>query len=129
MERLGEALETGPDNVAALEAVRGLIERIILYPLPERGFEIEVVGDIAAMICLGQAGQTGVAPTQNGGQTLLGSPAVSNVFVGSFGKSGCGDRNQLKPNCAAVGWCPLGKFEENIARANAMLCQINSGIA
>ena len=83
MERLGEALEVGPDNIAALEAVRGLIERIILYPLPERGFEIEVLGDIAAMIRLGQAGQTCQSGMQNGGQTLLGSPAVSDLFSGS----------------------------------------------
>jgi site-specific DNA recombinase len=81
IERLGEALETGPDNIAALEAVRGLIERIILYPVPERGFEIEVLGDIAAMIRLGQAGQAGQTGTRNGGQTLKGSPAVSDLFV------------------------------------------------
>ncbi len=83
MDRLGEALEAGRDNIAALEAVRGLTERIILYPLPERGFEIEVLGDIAAMIRLGQAGQLGHSGTQSGGQTLLGSPAVSDLFVGS----------------------------------------------
>ena len=83
MERLGEALEAGPDNIAALEAVRGLIERIIIYPLPEHCFEIEILGDIAAMIRLGQAGQSGVAPTQNGGQIHVGSPAVSNLFSSS----------------------------------------------
>ena len=86
MERLGEALAVGPDNIAALEAVRGLIERIILYPLPERGFEIEVLGDIAAMIRLGQAGQTGQSAqpgTQDGAAILYGSGAVSDLFVGS----------------------------------------------
>ena len=45
----------GPDSSAALETLRSLIERVVLHPAPEgqRGFEIELVGEIAAMIALG----------------------------------------------------------------------------
>jgi site-specific DNA recombinase len=39
-----------------LERTRQLIERIILTPVPDaRGFEIELIGEIAAMVRLGQA--------------------------------------------------------------------------
>lgn len=47
----------GPDGTAALEIVRSLIERVVLHPLTDgdRGFEIELVGEVAAMVAL--AGQ------------------------------------------------------------------------
>jgi hypothetical protein len=36
----------------ALEILRGLIERVVLHPV-DNGFEIELVGEIAAMVALG----------------------------------------------------------------------------
>jgi hypothetical protein len=51
----------------------------MLFPLPGRGFESDVLGDIA-MIRLGQAG---VAPSQNGAAILCGSSTVSGQFVWS----------------------------------------------
>jgi hypothetical protein len=49
----------GPDSAEALDVVRGLIERVVLHPGEDgqRGFEIELVGDIAAMVGLGSADQ------------------------------------------------------------------------
>ena len=52
--RLHEALQSAPDAQGALDAVRRLIERIILTPVPDaRGCEIELIGEIAAMVRLG----------------------------------------------------------------------------
>jgi site-specific DNA recombinase len=47
----------GADSAGALEDVRGLIERVVLHPGEDgqRGFEIELVGEIAAMVGLGKA--------------------------------------------------------------------------
>jgi site-specific DNA recombinase len=54
VERLGEALKAGADTQAALDAARSLIERVVLTPLKGgKGFEIELVGEIAAMVALG----------------------------------------------------------------------------
>jgi hypothetical protein len=48
---LQDALKAGPDGQAALEAVRALIDRIVPTPTAVgRGFEIELVGEIASMI-------------------------------------------------------------------------------
>ncbi len=54
VESLQTALD-GPDASAALETLRSLIERVVLHPAPDghRGFEIELVGEIAAMVALG----------------------------------------------------------------------------
>jgi hypothetical protein len=52
---LAEALRCD-NNREALEAARGLIERVTLHPRPEGGFEIELVGAIAAMVRLGLDG-------------------------------------------------------------------------
>jgi hypothetical protein len=52
--RLHEALQSGPGAPDALEKLRQIIERIILTPAPDaRGFEIELIGEIAAMVRLG----------------------------------------------------------------------------
>ena len=55
VESLGAALQ-GPDATEALEVVRSLIERVVLHPVPggQRGFEIELVGEIGAMVKLGR---------------------------------------------------------------------------
>ena len=53
VERLHEALRATPDAREALDAARGLIERIIISSTAAgKGFEIELVGEIAAMIGL-----------------------------------------------------------------------------
>jgi site-specific DNA recombinase len=60
--RLHEALQSGPDAPEALERLRQIIERIVLTPVPDaRGFEIELVGEIAAM---GKHPARGAVPDQ-----------------------------------------------------------------
>ena len=52
--RLHEALKSGSGAQDAMEGTRSLTERIILTPVPDaRGFEIELIGEIAAMVRLG----------------------------------------------------------------------------
>ena len=51
VETLREAL-TGPDATDALEAARTLIERVVLHPGADGTLEIELSGEIAAMIKL-----------------------------------------------------------------------------
>ena len=52
--RLHEALQAGFGAPDALEKLRQIIERIILTPVPDaKGFEIELIGEIAAMVRLG----------------------------------------------------------------------------
>ncbi len=54
VERLGDALKATPDSQEAIDAIRALIDRVVLTPLPTgRGFEIELIGEIAAMVALG----------------------------------------------------------------------------
>ena len=51
VERLQEALQADSGGQAALEAVRALIDRVVLTPAAGgRGFEIELIGEIASMI-------------------------------------------------------------------------------
>src|SRR5262249_37468562 len=49
---LQAALAEPATEAEALEILRGLVERVVLYPA-ETGFEIELVGEIAAMVDLG----------------------------------------------------------------------------
>ena len=55
VESLGAALG-GDDAAEAMEVIRSLIERVVLHPAPDgqRGFEIELIGEIAAMVSLGR---------------------------------------------------------------------------
>jgi hypothetical protein len=46
------ALAEPATQTEALEIVRGLIERVVLHPA-EKGFEIELIGEIANMVDLG----------------------------------------------------------------------------
>ena len=58
VETLEAALRSGDDN-AALEAVRALIERVIIHPTEAgQGYEIEVIGEISAMLRLSSNGNT-----------------------------------------------------------------------
>ena len=50
---LHDALRADPQGREALEIVRTLIERIEVHPAPGGGMEIEVVGELAAMVHLG----------------------------------------------------------------------------
>ncbi len=46
-----EALKADPHGREALETVRSLIDRVVLTPATDsRGYEIELIGEIAAMI-------------------------------------------------------------------------------
>src|SRR5262249_24456705 len=58
---LHAALAERETQTEALEILRGLIERVVLHPV-ETGFEIELVGEIAAMIDL-RAQATAAGPT------------------------------------------------------------------
>ena len=71
--RLHEALQSGPDAQEALDAVRRLIERIILTPVEDsKGFEIELVGEIAAMVRLGLTDEHAVSrPVAGAGHDLF----------------------------------------------------------
>ncbi len=77
IERLREALSDGSDKAAALETVRGLIDRIVLTPSATGGFEIAVEGDATSMLALGQAAASG---TSNGGRRSYERSAVSELF-------------------------------------------------
>ena len=57
---LENALHAPGDGTAALEAIRALVERVILHPATTgQGLEIELVGEIAAMIRLAQTAENG----------------------------------------------------------------------
>ena len=68
-----EALQSSPDAREALDAVRRLIERIALTLAPDaKGFEIELVGEIAAMVRLGLTDVRAVSrPDQPAGHDLF----------------------------------------------------------
>ena len=56
VERLHDALAAGSTGPEALTAARALIERVVLTPsLDGKGFEIEVLGELGAMLRLGMA--------------------------------------------------------------------------
>jgi site-specific DNA recombinase len=61
---LQAAIADPKTQTEALEILRGLIERVVLHPA-EKGFEIEIIGEIAAMVDLGaqdkKAGPAGSA--------------------------------------------------------------------
>ena len=88
MERLHEALEGDAKDHGVLEAARSLIE---LHPLERGGFEIELVGDIAAMIRLAQLGGN---TTPDSAAIPGGSGVVPDVFACSL-KVVAGTRNHL----------------------------------
>ncbi len=70
---LQEALKANPDGREALESARGLIDRVVLTPAGEgRGYEIELVGEIAAMIGLGMGDKrTKAAPGEAAGHDVF----------------------------------------------------------
>lgn len=76
------------DGRAALEAMRGLIERIELNPAADgKGLEIELIGAIAAMVRLGM----GEPPGRGNGSAADGGPGLFERSV----KVVAGARNHL----------------------------------
>ena len=51
MPTLSEALKTDPNNRGAFEAIRSLLEKVILHPT-EDGFHIDIEGDLAQILAL-----------------------------------------------------------------------------
>ena len=54
---LQSALADPGTQTETLEILRGLIQRVVLHPV-EKGFEIELIGEIAAMVDLGAKSKT-----------------------------------------------------------------------
>jgi hypothetical protein len=54
---LQSALANPESRSEALAILRGLVERVVLHPI-EKGFEIELIGEIAAMVDLGAQNKT-----------------------------------------------------------------------
>ncbi len=73
--RLQDALQADPDGREALEAVRGLIDRVIVVPAAAGGHEIELIGEIAAMIRLASGAERAKAGSA--------APADPDLFVRS----------------------------------------------
>jgi site-specific DNA recombinase len=69
VEALQQAV-AGRDGLAARDALRSLIERIVLRPSAGHGFEVELVGEIGAMIAMAQ--QNGTTPGSGSGPDLFG---------------------------------------------------------
>ncbi len=67
------SLHPNPDGREALESARGLIDRVVLTPAGEgRGYEIELVDEIAAMIGLGMGDKrTKAAPGEAAGHDVF----------------------------------------------------------
>ena len=76
---LQEALRSA-DGTEALEAVRSLIEQVVVRPGASGGLEIELIGAIASMLRLAQ------------GPGSRGSAAPDPDLFMCFDKDGCGDR-------------------------------------
>jgi len=68
---LHEALRADPEGREALEIVRTLIERIEVHPTAGGGMEIEVVGELAAMVRLGMQEHAGQAAVMADGRGLF----------------------------------------------------------
>lgn len=96
-----QAALRGPDRAIALEVVRSLIERVVLHPTPEsrRGFEIELVGAIAAMLDLGreQAGRSQGRTREEGDRDLF-DRSIKVVAGTGFEPAGWGASGALRPS-------------------------------
>ena len=86
VERLQDALQAGPDGQPALDAVRELIDRIVLSPAPnDDGFEVELIGDIASMISLALA-ETRSQPRAGASGPDLFTRSIKVVAGTGFGR-------------------------------------------
>jgi len=68
----------------ALSLLRSLIERIVVRPLPEGGFELEIVGAIAAMVGLGQSGADNKKAAQRAAVSAVDECSVKVVAGARF---------------------------------------------
>ena len=68
---LHDALRADPEGREALDIVRTLIERIEVHPAPDGGMEIEVVGELAAMVRLGMGEPAEREAASAGGRDLF----------------------------------------------------------
>jgi site-specific DNA recombinase len=92
---LRAALEREDTRDEAFEILRGLIDKVVLHPRPQgEGFEIELVGDIAAMVEVAMAGSNGNA--LRGDRRALGEGDVRSVKV----VAGTRNHRQLTLVCA-----------------------------
>jgi site-specific DNA recombinase len=83
--RLHDALQSGPDAQEALEAVRRLIDRIVLTPAAEgKGFEIELIGEIATMVRLGLTNERAVSRPDSAADQVLFERSVKVVAGTGF---------------------------------------------
>jgi hypothetical protein len=89
--RLQDALREPAHGRAPLEIVRGLIERVTVRPAANAaGMEIELVGEIAAMVRLGLAG--------GGPEQARVAAADRDLFARSVKVvAGAGNHRQLTP--------------------------------
>lgn len=78
---LREALEREDTRDEAFGILRGLVEKVMLHPRPkgEPGFEIELVGDIAAMVEVAMGSSNGNA--LRGDRRALGEGDIRSVKV------------------------------------------------
>lgn len=60
---LASALQEGGKHSAATEAVRGLLNAVVLHPI-DSGFDIDIQGDLAAILELSAAGSKTTKPSQ-----------------------------------------------------------------
>lgn len=69
VQTLQDALAENPSGTAALEAARALIERIEIQPADtKQGYEIELIGELAAMLRFGMGGD---APSSTSDRALF----------------------------------------------------------
>jgi len=73
--------QIGPE---ALSLLRSLIERIVVRPLPDGSFELEVVGAIAAMVGLGQSGADNKKAAQGAAISAVDECSVKVVAGARF---------------------------------------------
>jgi hypothetical protein len=86
--------------VTARDLLRSLIERLVVRPLPDGGFELEIVGALASMVRLGQSTATNSKAALGGGFVALDERSVKVV---------AGARSRLyrtERTIDATGWQP-----------------------
>jgi site-specific DNA recombinase len=105
VQTLQEALSANPSGQAALEAARALIDRIEIKPAKSgSGLEIELIGELAAMLGFGMGGE---APSAASDRALF----LSSVKVVA------GARNHLyRTRLSALAHARHGEFENGPPR-------------
>ena len=92
VERLEQALHDPSVSAAAVEALRSLIDAIVVYPGERRGeVSLELRGDLAAFLHLADDGPAGRDPA-TGRRENRRSPCGERRFCWNDGIVGCGGR-------------------------------------